>query len=175
MNKEQRAFFDELYSVWFPKLCWYTLSAVKNHYVAEELVQDTFLVAMQKVDQLMAAEAPERWLKQTVKYKMLHYFRAQKQEQKWLVSLAEEGTAEPRAPDLLEQAEESEEETLARTKDLIRRSLKDEEWRLLQKVALEGKSYQQAAEELEISLWACQKRMQRIREKIRKILPKEER
>ena len=81
MDREKEAFFDQLYQQWFFKLLRYAGVAVKNHHVAEEIVQDTFLVALQKVDYLFASEEPGRWLKQTVKYKILHYFREQKRDQ----------------------------------------------------------------------------------------------
>ena len=48
--------------------------------------------------------------------------------------------------------------------------MKEEEQQLLRKIAWEEKSYETAAEELGLSLWACQKRMQRLRRKIRKAL-----
>ena len=167
MNPEQAAFFDRFYEEWFPKLCRYALAAVKNPHVAEEIVQDAFLVAMRKIDSLMEAEAPERWMKKTVKYKILHYFRAQKQDRERLVSLEEGGTVEPVAPDLLAQVEEAETEALEQTRRHIRELLKPEELALLRKIALEGKSYQEVSQELGISLWACQKRVQRIRKKIK--------
>ena len=50
MDREKEAFFEQLYQQWFFKLLRYAGVAVKNHHVAEEIVQDTFLVALQKVD-----------------------------------------------------------------------------------------------------------------------------
>lgn len=174
MNPEQAVFFDRFYGEWFPKLCRYALSAVKNPHVAEEIVQDAFLVAMLKIDSLMEAEAPERWMKKTVKNKILHYFREQKRDRERLVSLEEERTVEPAAPDLFAQVEELEAEALEKTRRHIRTLLTAEELALIQKIALEGKSYQEVSEELGVSLWACQKRVQRIRKKIKLGLEKNE-
>lgn len=64
-------------------------------------------------------------------------------------------------------------EALAETHALLRQVLKPEELRLLQRIAFEGKSYLDTAAELGCSLWACQKRMQRVRQKLRAALARQ--
>lgn len=70
----------------------------------------------------------------------------------------------------IEKIEASEEERRNDLQKLLEHTLKEEEQQLLQKIVWEEKSYETAAEELGLSLWACQKRMQRLRRKIRKAL-----
>ena len=168
MDQEKEAFFDQLYQQWFFKLLRYASVAVKNHHVAEEIVQDTFLVALQKVDYLFASEEPGRWLKQTVKYKILHYFREQKRDQVLLLPLEDGKPGEPMGAGGIERIEE-----ITQLWETIHRELKPEERVLLQKISVEGKSYQEAAIELGCSVGACQKRMQRLRLKLRKVLHKD--
>ena len=171
MEKKQEQFFDALYERWFSKLCIYANVKINNLPVAEEIVQDAFLVAFLKIEQLMEAEQPERWLKKTVKHKILHYFRDQDRTfgrvlpladvpERWVAALDER----------IEKIEASEEERRNDLKKLLENTLKEEEQQLLRKIAWEEKSYETAAEELGLSLWACQKRMQRLRKKIRKAL-----
>ena len=45
--------------------------------------------------------------------------------------------------------------------------ISDDEFTLLKKIVLDGVSYAEAAKELDISMWACRKRVQRTLEKIR--------
>ena len=171
MDREKEAFFDQLYQQWFFKLLRYAGVAVKNHHVAEEIVQDTFLVALQKVDYLFASEEPGRWLKQTVKYKILHYFREQKRDQILLLPLEDGKPGEPMGAGGIERSEEK--EAISKLWETIHRELKPEERVLLQKISVEGKSYQEAAIELGCSVGACQKRMQRLRLKLREALRKD--
>jgi len=49
----------------------------------------------------------------------------------------------------------------------IRRVLSEEEWDLLRKIALENQPYKNVAEELGITVWTCQKRVERIRKKLK--------
>lgn len=171
MEKKQEQFFDALYEQWFSKLCIYANVKINNPPVAEEIVQDAFLVAFLKIEQLMEAEQPERWLKKTVKHKILHYFRDQDRKFGCVLPLADVPESWVAAWDSgIEKIEASEEERRNDLKKLLENTLKEEEQQLLQKIAWEEKSYETAAEELGLSLWACQKRMQRLRRKIRKAL-----
>ena len=52
----------------------------------------------------------------------------------------------------------------------IRQVLTEEEWTLLRRITLEKASYKTVSEELGLTVWTCQKRVQRIREKLRQEL-----
>lgn len=66
-----------------------------------------------------------------------------------------------------------EKEAITQLWEAIHRELKPEERFLLQKISVEGKSYQEAAIEMGCSVGACQKRMQRLRLKLREALRKD--
>lgn len=53
---------------------------------------------------------------------------------------------------------------------VIRENLTEEEWVLLRRITLEKASYKTVAEELGLTVWTCQKRIQRIREKLRQCM-----
>ncbi len=171
MDRKQEQFFDALYDQWFSKLCAYANVRVKNLPIAEEVVQDTFLVALLKIDVLMNTEHPERWLKKTVQHKLLHYFRDRSRKLDRIIPLDDIDQKSVSVFDTeIEKIESSEEERLQRIQEILETTLKEEEKVLLQKIAFEEKSYEKAAEELGISLWTCQKRMQRLRGKLRKTI-----
>ena len=46
--------------------------------------------------------------------------------------------------------------------------ISDDEYTLLKRIVIDGISYVEAAKELDISMWACRKRVQRIIDKIHK-------
>ena len=52
----------------------------------------------------------------------------------------------------------------------IQKVLTEEEWQLLRRVTLERASYKTVSKELGLTVWTCQKRVQRIREKLRAAL-----
>lgn len=168
MDREQDMFFDQLYRAWYPSVYRYAETVLGDPAAAEEVAQDTFLTALVRLDVLVEAEQPERWLIKAAKYKMLHVFR-EREKQTRLVSLEDEGAPEPVALDELGRAEEREE--LARMTEKIRAVLSQEELELLRKIVLEEKGHQEASKEMGISLWASQKKMQRIRKKLRKQFP----
>ena len=101
MDQTQRALLSTLYERWYGVLHRYAQWAVGDALLAEEIVQETFLAAVPKIEELAAA------------------------------------------------------------------LLSPEEVALLRMVALEKLGHQAAAERLGLSLWSCQKRMQRIRKKLR--------
>lgn len=106
-------------------------------------------------------EHPERWLIQTAKYKALHALREQAR-QRAKNTVLEESLA---APDQLGQWEDR--EYAGQLWEKAAALLSPEEVALLRMVALEKLGHQAAAERLGLSLWSCQKRMQRIRKKLR--------
>jgi RNA polymerase sigma factor (sigma-70 family) len=162
-------FLAELYRRWYPALYRYALAVLGSPEEAEEVVQEAFLVALEKEDVLRGAEHPERWLVRTTKHKLLHALRARGRTQ-GMVYLDQEGTPEPAAPAVRDRLEE--EEALQGTIGTLRQALTPEELALVEMIAFRKTGYAAAAEQLGLSVWACQKRMQRARKKLRKFFPK---
>lgn len=161
MDQTQRALLSTLYERWYGVLHRYAQWAVGDALLAEEIVQETFLAAVPKIEELAAGEHPERWLIQTAKYKALHVLLEQAR-QRAKNTVLEESLA---APDQLGQWEDR--EYAGQLWEKAAALLSPEEVALLRMVALEKLGHQAAAERLGLSLWSCQKRMQRIRKKLR--------
>jgi len=161
MDSSANARLETLYRQCYPSLYRYALWALRDHHQAEEAVQETFLSALPKAAEVTALDRPEGWLMQTVKHKVLHLRREQDRRRARMLPLEEKLPA----PDRLGQWEESEDAALLWQQATQRLSPQDAE--LLRLVALEEQSQQAAAEEMGLSLWACQKRLQRIRKKLR--------
>ena len=161
MDQTQRALLSTLYERWYGVLHRYAQWAVGDALLAEEIVQETFLAAVPKIEELAAGEHPERWLIQTAKYKALHVLREQAR-QRAKNTVLEESLA---APDQLGQWEDR--EYAGQLWEKAAALLSPEEVALLRMVALEKLGHQAAAERLGLSLWSCQKRKQRSRKKLR--------
>lgn len=168
MTRAEKAFFDELYTKYFPDVYRYAQALVQDPLVAEEVAQDVFLTALFRLADLRAAEEPKRWLIKTAKYKCMHVFRARTQWKKWMIAWEDLGT-EPAAQDLLRQVEEQ--ESFQQVRAEIETLLTQEEAALVQLIVWEEQSYRAAAQGLGITVAACQKRMQRIRKKLHKKFP----
>ena len=166
MDSSANARLEILYRQCYPSLYRYALWALRDHHQAEEAVQETFLSALPKAAEVTALDRPGGWLMQTVKHKVLHLRREQDRRRARMLPLQEKLPA----PDRLGQWEESEDAALLWQQATQCLSPQDAE--LLRLVALEEQSQQAAAEEMGLSLWACQKRLQRIRKKLcKQLLP----
>ena len=159
MDQTQRALLSTLYERWYGVLHRYAQWAVGDF--GRRNCSGNFLAAVPKIEELAAGEHPERWLIQTAKYKALHVLREQAR-QRAKNTVLEESLA---APDQLGQWEDR--EYAGQLWEKAAALLSPEEVALLRMVALEKLGHQAAAERLGLSLWSCQKRMQRIRKKLR--------
>lgn len=118
--------------------------------MAEDLVQETFLVAQRRYDRLTASPSPVGWLYKTLRNILGDTLRRQKQLQSILRTLGTEPAGE--AADT--------EDLLLKYEGMISR----EALELLIRVYCLGQPYALEAERLGISLAACKKRIQRARE-----------
>ena len=135
MRPDQEEFFTVLYREYFNQIKIYAMAHISDPHRAEEIAQDTFHTAVEKIDTLMKADEPIRWLKRTAKNKIRNEQRTRQRYLKRYLSLD--------APEIT----------------------------MLKRIAIERACYSDVAQELGISLWACQKRMQRIRQKLSEEFP----
>lgn len=167
MRPEQDRFLEQLYRVYYGKITSFALAAVQDRSIAEELAQDTFQTAVLRIDVLMAHPNPGGWLMQTAKYKIKEYQRQSTRDLRRLISLSSGGLQElPVGRGASGEPEAAAGEALER----VRRELTPEEYRLFERLILEGASHPEAAGELGISLAASYKRLERIRKKLQKML-----
>lgn len=163
MRLIQDDFLEKLYRTYFDDLRAYAAYALESADLGEEMVQDTFHEASRHLDELMNHPNPGGWLRVTLKYKIAHFKRDRNRYMIRFVSLDTGnvyGDQIPSVEDYFPQQTES----ILRT---VREVLTEEEWELLRKIALEKVPYKMVASELGTTIWACQKRVQRIREKLR--------
>ncbi len=165
MPPEHDISFEALYRANYPKLMLYATSKLKDPGQAEEIVQDTFYTAWKDRETLLQHEAPEAYLMTTLKYKIKEFWRARQRYRRLFLSLdsglqdesAASGGSMPASTNSLIE--------------LIKSTLSPEEWHLLRRRTFEGASHLELARELGVTVWTSQKRLERIRKKLREILP----
>lgn len=169
MLPNQENFFNQLYQENLWKLRRYALTCLNENQV-EEIVQDTFFEATKKIDILIAHENPGGWLMDTLKNKIRNCQRRNQKELMLLVSLDSETVLQIAAPrnteDIVEQNE-----LLSSTSQIIKDSLSSDDLHILKRIVFDNASHKEVSDELGISVWTSQKRLERIRAKLRKLFP----
>lgn len=172
MNQEQDEIFTQLYHKYFNQIKLYIMSFISDPHLAEEIAQDTFHTAMTKIDDLISTDPPIAWLKKTAKYKVLNAQRKRMRHLKHFLSLDDPLTpqiiTETSVEDLVIVADELRQQEPVEKR--IYDALSPEERILFQRAILDQIPYSQLSEELNITLWTCQKRVQRLRTKLQKKL-----
>lgn len=163
MRPEEDAFLEKLYQETFRQLRTYAMAKLQDSALAQEVVQDAFLEAVKNIDKLMSHENPKGWMKNTVKNKIKH---AERSLNRYIIRFISLDTDVP-FEDAILASEDSHTPSIFEIMGKIRQILSADEWTLLRKIALERVPYKDAAAELGVTIWTCQKRVQRIREKLR--------
>ena len=159
MKPEEDAVLEMLYRKYFAVLEVHALRFLGNKNDAHIAAQEAFHIACEKVDVLMKHPNQIGWLKEVTKHVCQNMLRVQQFRFSFYTSLNElAGGQEPSTSDQLE------EEDLGIFEEFLS---KDEQF-LLRRIILDGASYEEVAEELQISMWACRKREQRILIKFKK-------
>lgn len=169
---KQEEFFDQLYDSYFQSLWVQAKAAVSNPLLAEEIVQDAYVEALLRIDDLMGYERPDLWLRKTVKYKCFHVMSALTRNNRLMDALANEEKVNPRITTKeMDEVEESQRERVERIKQKTARILKQEELYLLNRTVLEQATYKEMSSELGVTLSAVKKRISRIRKKLQGHFP----
>ena len=147
-------FLRELYIEMYPKLYQYARVKLGDRQLAQELAQDVFVLAQEKIDSLRQSPNPKGWLIKAAGYAVLHAQRTKKLLESRLLPLDESLAAAPTEPEEYS----------------LRELMSREDWRLLSSVYLEGRSIKETAELCGLSLEACRKRLFRIKRRLRKKL-----
>ena len=173
MLPNQDKFLEQLYCFNYQKLMLYALSTGRNEQEAREVAQDSFHEAVLHIDTLMTHANPGGWLMQTLKYKMKENDKARQRDAKYLLSLDTQLLAEPGTED--QEIAHILEEDAPSPLRLIRETLAPEDYQHLKRLVLDRASHAEVGEELHISVYASQKRLQRIREKLYTVFPERKR
>ncbi len=153
MNAGDRNEIEKLYLQMYDMLFVYAKSILETDALAEEAVQDTFVIACRKPDDLLGNPNPAGWLVNTLKYVISNTVRSQNTAKRILSEFC--------AVNYRELTEMNDEQKL----ELLYENLAyKEEFMLLREMAIEGRSYGEMAQSRGISIEACRKRVQRARE-----------
>ena len=166
MEAAWEVFFTNLYSESYDKLLNYASICIGSRDSAQELVQDTFHEAWRNADKLLGHPNPGGWLQQTLKYKILKYEKQHRQDVGMIMSLEQNYHA---AEQLCYSMPEDPDDTAAAMLKRVKSTLTQEEYYLLKRVSFDGASHLTVSQELNISVWACQKRLERIRKYLNRL------
>lgn len=169
MLPEQDEWIEKLYRTYFKRLTQYAVSALGDLPRAQDVVQDAFHEALIHIDDLITHENPGGWLMVTVKYKIRESERVRRRELLRFLSFDTDIMSERIPGD-----EWMEEQALSDDLSVMERivqALTPEEYHLLKRLVLDGASHPQVAQELHISVYASQKRLERIRAKLYQVFP----
>ncbi len=148
---------DRLYLQMYPMLFEYARSSLSNDSLAEEAVQDTFIIACQKPEALCGSPNPEGWLVNTLKYVLSNTIRSQNIARRILLDYF--------ASNLNVVSASTDRVGL----EILYDDVADlEEFKLVKEMALDGRSYLEMAVERGISVGTCRKRVERAKEVLRK-------
>lgn len=169
MTPEQRILFSEIYINNHPKLLRYAKSHKLCFDVAEELVQDTFHDAWSKFDELVNHENIGGWLMQTLKNKISNYVRSRQRDARIIaqrVDRAEDVATTDNFVDTLMAKS-----AISAIFKFVYDTFTKDDIIIFQRILIEGTSHKEVASELGITVWTSQKRLERIRKRIREEFP----
>lgn len=172
LDKRQDDFVSKLYRDMYCQMMAYAKSALTDEALAEEAVQDTFRIACIKIEDLMGSENPQGWIMLTLKNVIRNTRRGQASLNHLVaatLSMEDEAFIESKIAD----AEVSKRIEDAEIDILYSDLLTPDEYKLLKLIALHKYTMMEAAAEFAIPIETCKKRVQRTKEKLRKILEKE--
>lgn len=169
MTTEQRTYLEALYRDNQEKLYLYAVSILQKPEIAMDMVQDTFHTAAIRIDILMAHWNPSGWLMNTLKHKIHDQKRSMDRYTARFVSLTdyELWAADEAAENFTEDHPPTVREIWGR----VRNVLSPDDRCFLRRILLEKASHREVAKELGITVWASQKRLERIRKELEKHFP----
>lgn len=155
-------FFDALYLEMYDMLLLYAERALEyQHALAEEAVQDTFKICWIKIDEVTASENPQGWLLETLKNVIRNIRRSQARFANLLLALNKSFSA----------VELTAEDEIAL--DMTYGDLNgNPDYQLLKEFVLEHRSIKELAQERKITVDACKKRIQRVKERLKEYFEK---
>lgn len=147
------SFLEDLYREMYQKLYAYARLRLRDEQLAQEVTQDVFVLAQEKLGELRRSPNPQGWLVRAMGYAVLHAQRDRQTIEQRTVSLEE--------TQLIATPPEAEDEDL-------KKRVSPEEWLLLRAVYCDGYSIAEAAQLCGLSLEACRKRLYRCKQRLRR-------
>lgn len=160
MQTEQDAFLEELYRKHFHELQVHAYRYLGDWQSAAEATQDAFHIAWRKIFDVMSSDNPIGWMKNTVKNTARNMVKSRAKYLSLFVSAEE-------LPGISDVYEFEEDSSLAQE---CKEVLTEKKYHIFKRVAIDGATQLEVAKEMGLSLWACQKRVQRIMKILRERL-----
>jgi len=155
VKSEENDILKDLYIRNYAKMKLVAKKSLSNLEQAEDVVQDTFLVAQEKIEDLITSPKPEGWLMQTLRNIIGDFYRRQKRLLNIYTSIDNEQIPSKIKVNLHLEYEGT---------------IDKEDFNLLIWVYCDGLKYDEVAKKLGISLSACKKRIQRAKLNFKKAL-----
>lgn len=163
MTPQQDELIEQLYHNYYSKLLRYAGIVLKDKDLAQDVAQDTFHEAVRQIETLTIRENKYGWLMKVLKNKLHEYERVRSRDAKRFqrvgTSALEQAAIQEPDPDGADPLKR------------VRQALTREEFEFLKRMTLDGASHMEMAKELDITVWASRKRLERIRNKLGKTFP----
>lgn len=153
----QNDLIAQLYIENFDHLYTYAQYLLREPSLAREAVQETFCIACRKPNDMLKSPNPQGWLVNTLK-NVIHNINRKQTRLAHLITMV---ILTQQADSYITRNEENVELLYG---DIVERP----EFQLLKKLAIDHYSVRELAEELGISIAACNKRVQRARKSLQK-------
>lgn len=160
MEKENATFFEELYKKYYEKLFRVAKGIVHNDAIAEELVDETYVILLTQISKINSHPNLLGWLYKVLTNQALNELRREQRHGEILLN------------DISEIGEETE---LLSFQDCIPNGLKDDEKAILKMRYQDRMSCSEIAQELGISHALSRTRLHRAKKRCAKLLEMEQR
>ena len=155
MHKKQEQLINDLYKNYARMIRDWAYRHTGNIEIAEDIMQETFLILLVKIDKVIEHEDPRKWLFRTARNVLLHAYRDMKQNTTKLVELNEETV-----PDGYEQD--------MGLLEVFPSSFRPRDKQIMMMYYVDKRSIKDVADTFGISNSACKMRLLRLREELRK-------
>ena len=157
---------ESQFQEFYPDLHRYASIVLKDEGWAEDVVQDVFHDALRNADVLSTHPNPQGWVMQALKNKV-RKCKCQREQQEAMLRPLDS------VPEhVLAVEDERPEERTEGVMERIKRRITEKELHLLKRIVFDRASHTEVSEELHISVWASQKRLSRVRDKLRDLFPR---
>lgn len=165
LNIQEQLFIQELYNSHFKALLNRTRRLGFGDEIAEDYVQETFLIAIKRIDDIKTCRKPRAYLTKILKNVIGYNLRQTHSALRLLKKIQDQNADSPLTGTHVEELD---------PETLYRGAVSAEELRLLIQFYQEGKTSKEIAEASGIGIEACKKRILRAREHLRHILDESE-
>lgn len=155
LDSQMLDYIESLYRKEALLLFRYSKVLFDNPSIAEETVQETFIIACLNYKKLIASPNPEGWIMNTHKNVCRNFKKTTNRYLNQMISLDGIPLSSQYTEDVYDD-------------DALASFVTTEDFIILKKIILDGYSHKDLAEELGISIDACKKRFQRAKQRFKK-------